>query len=81
MNNFMIAAYLGITSAVAKTRGFIADEAQRIKDDESGMELIQVILIIALVVIIALGLWAWLGGWIGDIIDGIEDVDFEAPNW
>jgi len=81
INNFMVASYLGMISAVAKIKGFIADETHLIKNDESGMELIQVILIIALVVVIALGLWGWLSGWIGDLIEGIEEVEFNAPGW
>ncbi|MCL1935758.1 MAG: hypothetical protein FWF57_05220 [Defluviitaleaceae bacterium] len=60
-------------------------EMQRFKNDQRGMELIQVILLILIVVIIAAALWAWLGPWIGEMIDQILNeqgtINSDNANW
>lgn len=54
-------------------QNFFANEVKRIKEDESGMELIQVILIILMVVVIAAALWAFLGEWITNLLKDVFD--------
>ena len=80
MLKFINALYFGAKSLHSNALDFVVDEAKRIKQDESGMELLQLILIIVIVVIIAAVLWAFLGDWIQDMLNTIfqQSQDFDA---
>jgi peptidoglycan/LPS O-acetylase OafA/YrhL len=80
MKNAMIALYLGANEKITGAKNFVADEVRRIKDDESGMELLQIILIILFVVIIAAVLWAFLGDWITRLLQQIFDRSQDIDN-
>ena len=73
MNNMLTKAYLTTVTASAVAKNLIQDEAKRLKDDERGMELLQILLIILFVVVIAAAVWLLLGDWIRDLIDQIGD--------
>ncbi|MCL2356942.1 MAG: hypothetical protein FWC70_07280 [Defluviitaleaceae bacterium] len=71
MKNALALMYLGACAKVEGAKNFVVAEAGRIKNDERGMELLQVILIILFVIIIAAVVWALLGDVIRDLIDQI----------
>jgi uncharacterized membrane protein len=71
MYNVMGALYLFFGMLKTGIKDFFVREYTRIRDDESGMEMLQIILIIVIVVIIAAVLWTFLGDWIQDMFDEI----------
>lgn len=71
MNSIINMVNAWIISLCFGAKRLIANEVRRIRDDESGMELIQVVLIILIVVVIAAALWAFLGDYISDLIQKI----------
>ena len=75
MNSLILSAYLGALAVTGNAKDFIKREVFRMKDDERGMELLQILLIVLLVVIIAAAVWIFLGDWIADLLDDIEEVD------
>ncbi|MCL2016326.1 MAG: hypothetical protein FWG68_08800 [Defluviitaleaceae bacterium] len=89
MSNVMNKLYFSMIAAKLAVSGFIAEEVRKIRQDERGMEFVQVLLLILFVVVIAAVLWAFLSGWVeallGAITDGsptpIEgDIEFTIPN-
>jgi len=77
MNNLIASLYLRSSAFFANIGGFVSGEVDRIKKDETGMELIQVILIILMVILIAVALWTFLGTWITGLLQDVLD---EAGN-
>jgi len=61
------------------TKRFIED----FKNDESGLEVVQVVLIILVGVLLIGALWAVLGGWLGDLWEQIIDDTggWDRPDW
>ena len=53
------------------------------KKDESGLEVVQVVLIVLVGVLLIGALWAVLGGWLGNLWDQIigETGDWDRPDW
>jgi peptidoglycan/LPS O-acetylase OafA/YrhL len=88
MQELGISLYMSVISGASRMKSFVVNEVKRVRDDESGMELLQVILIILLVVVIAAVLWAFLGDWIQEMLrrifgatpdPGVDDI--ERPTW
>jgi len=56
---------------LASVKNWVVNEIRRIKNDESGIEIVQVILILVIVIIIAAALWIFLKdtitGWLQKI--------------
>jgi len=73
MNNLIASLYLRSSTFFTNIGDFVSGEVGRIKKDETGMELIQVILIILMVIIIAVALWTFLGSWITDLLQNVLD--------
>ena len=76
MNNLLMALHLHFCAAVAGVRGCLVNEAKRLRSDERGMELLQLILIIVIVIVVAVALWAVLGPVISDLLEQIETPEF-----
>ena len=56
-------------------KDFIAKEIYRMRKDERGMELIQILFIIIIVIALVVIVWAWLRPWIVSLMDTIEAPD------
>jgi len=69
MQNLFVWIYVSVCALVVSMSGFVSGEVRRIKNDERGMELLQVLLIILMVVVIGALVWAFLG----DVIAGLFD--------
>ena len=52
-------------------KDFASQEIGRIKRDERGMELVQVVIILLIVILIAVAVWAFLGEWITQLLDTV----------
>jgi hypothetical protein len=72
-SKFMFMIYAGLMAV----KLFIANEIKRIKNDEKGIEVVQVVLILLIVVIIAAVLWFLLRDLITDWIARIFESDGE----
>ena len=72
INALTVRAYLGL-------KGFISD----LRNDEKGMEVVQVVLIILIGVLLVAVLWAALSGWLGGIWERIvsEETPQAAEPW
>ena len=68
VNKWMFMVY----AAVIGFKSFIANEFRRIKNDESGIEVVQVVIILLIVVIIAAVLWIFLGEMITEFLTNIS---------
>ena len=69
MNNFFAALCMQIIGL----KDFVTNEVRRMKNDERGMELLQVLLIVLIVVAVGALVWAFLVPWIAELIDNIGD--------
>jgi len=56
-------------TVIMSIKGFFAD----IKNDESGMEIVQVVLLILVGVLAIVAIWGVLDGWLGDLWDRITE--------
>jgi len=65
--------------AFAEAKSFFAGQVKRIKYDESGMELVQMVLLILFAVVVALAVWYFLGdaiaGWMDHTSDSASSVN------
>jgi hypothetical protein len=66
-----------ISAMILSVKLFIMNEFRKIRDDESGIEVVQVVIILLIVIVIAVALWAFLGGYIRDLLARITN---EAPS-
>lgn len=64
LRDFPLTAYLAF-------RGF----ARGLRDDERGLEVVQVVLIILVGVLLVVALWGALSGWLGDLWDKITGTE------
>ena len=71
VNNWMFMIY----AALIGFKIFVVNEFRRIKSDERGIEIVQVIIILLIVVIIAAVLWFFLAEMIQDWLDSIRAED------
>ena len=75
MNNLLTALFFQVAVAMSSVKGFISNEAKRLKDDERGIELVTIVIIILIVVVLAAAIWAFLGDWIGELLRQIFESD------
>ena len=74
MNNLFTALFM--------LKHFVTNEVRRMKNDERGMELLQVLLIVLIVVVIGGLVWVFLGDWIAGLIENIGDPpDIRGDDW
>ena len=67
VNKWMFMIY----AAIIGFKTFIANEFRCIKNDESGIEVVQVVIILLIVILIAAALWIFLGEYIQNLLDSI----------
>ena len=75
MNNLLVSLYLQVAAALTGIRNRAANEVSRLRSDERGMELIQLILIIMIVIVAAVLVWTFLGDYIQGLFDQIDEHD------
>jgi len=80
MTGIMNAIGMGAVRASMGAKSFFAGEAKKIKDDESGMELVQIVLLILFAIIIALAVWFFLGDAIAAWFDSAGNAARKAQN-
>ena len=79
MKNLFLSLCLKMNAATTGAQKRITSEISHIKNDERGMELIQMILIIVIVVVIGAVVWAFLGGEDGFIQGLIDQINPATP--
>jgi len=66
----------GAIRASVKVRCFISDEVKRLKQDESGMEIVQAVVLTVISVALGLAVWYFLGniiaGWMQKVKDDVN---------
>ena len=67
VNRWMFMIYAAITGF----KFFVTNEFRRIKNDESGIEVVQVVIILLIVILIAAALWIFLSDYIQGLLDDI----------
>ena len=70
LTNWEKACIFPITVSIA-IENHVKQFIERLKKDESGLEIVQVVLIVLVGVLLIAGLWAVLGPWISQIWDSI----------
>jgi len=73
MTGIMNAIGMGAVRASIGAKSFLAGEVRNIKNDESGMELVQIVLLILFAIIIAIAIWYFLGDAIAAWFDTAGD--------
>ena len=61
-------------------KGILSDEVGRIKRDEKGMELVQIVIILLIVILIAVAVWQFLGEWITQLLQQVFDTSLEIDD-
>ena len=67
VNKWMFMIY----AAVIGFKFWVINEFRRIKNDESGIEVVQVVIILLIVILIAAVLWLFLSEYIQNLLDDI----------
>ena len=67
VNSWMFTIY----AAIIGFKFFVINEFRRIKNDESGIEVVQVVIILLIVILIAAALWIFLSEYITGLLDSI----------
>ena len=75
INNWMFCFYMAILGIGMN----IANEIKRIKDDERGIEIVQVIIILLIVIVIAVMVWVFLGDLIAEWFGKIGNQSEQLP--
>ena len=73
MDKFSTMLYLKTMNTCDNAARYVCNEINRIKNDEGGMELVQIVIILLMVILIAAAVWQFLGTWISELLEQVFD--------